>query len=117
MKVSTKFLEMWFKEMDILQPRKYFDVNARGNFNAITYYEISDIQLCHQQPFATKHLTDAEIEDCRTNPLVLNHPCHNQTCHKPLLPQSNCRRRRLPKLLDLKDETELFVKKLNLANS
>ena len=46
---------------------------------ADTYYELVDLEICQQQPPAIRHLSDSEIEDCRMKPLILHHPCHNQT--------------------------------------
>ena len=30
----------------------------------------------------TEYLTDAELEECREKPLILFHPCHNQTVER-----------------------------------
>ena len=46
------------------------------NLRAKSYHNLVDLNCCHQQPPAIEHLTD--IEQCRTKPLQLNHPCHNQ---------------------------------------
>ena len=40
------------------------------------------MELSQQQPPATIYLSDIEIEDCRTKPLVLRHPCYNQTVER-----------------------------------
>ena len=54
------------------------------NLEADTYYELADLEICQQQPPATRHLSDSEIEDCRMKPLILHHPCHNQTVERHL---------------------------------
>ena len=46
------------------------------------YYELADLEICQQQPPAIRHLSDSEIEDCRMKPLILHHPCHNQTVER-----------------------------------
>ena len=40
------------------------------------------MEICQQQPPAIRHLSDSEIEDCRMKPLILHHPCHNQTVER-----------------------------------
>ena len=52
------------------------------NLEADTYYELADLEICQQQPPAIRHLSDSEIEDCRMKPLILHHPCHNQTVER-----------------------------------
>ena len=49
---------------------------------ADTCYELADLEICQQQPPAIRHLSDSEIEDCRMKPLILHHPCHNQTVER-----------------------------------
>ena len=52
------------------------------NLEADTYYELADLEICQQQPPAIRHLFDSEIEDCRMKPLILHHPCYNQTVER-----------------------------------
>lgn len=44
-----------------------------------------------QEPPAIKILTDADIEKIRSNPLILDHPCHNQAVerHMKLITESS----------------------------
>ena len=82
------------------------------NLEADTYYELADLEICQQQPPAIRHLSDSEIEDCQMKPLILLHPCHNQTVerHVKLVTEASAQ------VTGLKEETELFAKKLDLAN-
>ena len=52
------------------------------NLEADAYYELTDLEICLQQPPAIRHLSDSEIEDCRMKPLILHHPCYNQTVER-----------------------------------
>ena len=49
------------------------------NMKADVYYQLADIETWSQQPPEIAHLTKDSIEDCRMKPLLLYHPCHNQT--------------------------------------
>ena len=49
---------------------------------ADTYYELADLEICQPQSPAIRHSSDSEIEDCRMKPLILHHPCHNQTVER-----------------------------------
>ena len=42
----------------------------------------TSVRWKQQQPPAIRHLSDSEIEDCRMKPLILHHPCHNQTVER-----------------------------------
>ena len=79
---------------------------------ADTYYELADLEICQQQPPAIRHLSDSEIEDCRMKPLILHHPCHNQTVerHVKLVTEASAQ------VTGFEKETDLFAKKLDLAN-
>ena len=49
------------------------------NVNARSYHLMVNLNGTEvNQPPVIKHLTDAELEAIRTNPLRLSHPCHNQ---------------------------------------
>ena len=49
------------------------------NLKANAYNELANVDSYQQQPPAIASLTDTEIEECLKKPLVLHHPCHNQS--------------------------------------
>jgi len=56
------------------------------NMKTDVYYQLADTETCSQQPPAIAHLTNDSIEDCRMRPLLLYHPCHNQTVEQHVKP-------------------------------
>ena len=82
------------------------------NLEADTYYELADLEICQQQPPAIRHLSDSEIEDCRMKPLILHHPCHNQTVerHVKLVTEASAQ------VTGFERRDRLIRQKINLAN-
>ena len=58
-----------------------FDVPTL-NLEAYAYYELANVDSYQQQPPAIASLTHTEIEECLRKPLVLHHPCHNQSVER-----------------------------------
>ena len=49
------------------------------NVKAKAYYQLVNLDsIDFEQPPAVRHLDDAMIEQCRHQPLILNHLCHNR---------------------------------------
>ena len=59
-------------------PIRFFHVPII-NVKANVCYQLANTKICSQQPSAIAHLTNDSIEECRMKPLLLYHPCHNQT--------------------------------------
>ena len=49
------------------------------NVKAKAYHQLVNLDsMDFEQPPAVQYLDDATIEQCRSHPLILKHPCHNQ---------------------------------------
>ena len=52
---------------------------SKLNVKAKAYHQLINLDsIDFKQPPAARHRDDAIIEQCRHQPLFLNHPCHNQ---------------------------------------
>ena len=53
------------------------------NLNAQEFYELADIKIeCVEEPPLLRSFSDDEIKNFEVYPLVLRHPCHNQTVER-----------------------------------